>query len=233
MILPTMVIAFLSVGCFQHRASGFAPPKCTPVMTHRPAPDHRWSRKATDIDGAEAAALELDAGEDEPETLEVDVGTKPLGMVLESNSEGVAAGVFCCEVPKDGAAYKAGVRSGDLVVAIQAMDAASWTLDQALAAMAAAEAPVALTLERYPDAGFMLEEQAISDAEKERELRRLLAGKGSSKGSKVQMAPRRLPSAKKLARASTNIKFWQDPLMIGSAVFTVAAPLAVLLAAQH
>jgi hypothetical protein len=42
------------------------------------------------------------------------------------------------------------------------------------------------------------------------------------RGSTAKMAPRRLPSTKKLCKASMNANFWKDPLMIGSAVLTVA-----------
>jgi len=46
------------------------------------------------------------------------------------------------------------------------------------------------------------------------------------------MAPRRLPSAKKLMKASTNKNFWNDPVMIGSAVLTVAMPLGIFAASS-
>lgn len=233
-----MAVASLVAGLlFLQEGSGFAPSKRVLASAHLPVRDRRsWHATNTDIDvevvDADVPGLAAGDDEDVPETLEAVVATKPLGIVLESNAEGEAAGVFCAEVPRDSAAYKAGARGGDLVVAIQGADATVMTLEQALAEVAAAAAPVALGLERYPDAGFVLGEEGRGDAERERELQRLLAGQGSSDRSKVRMAPRRLPSARKLARASTNLRFWQDPLMIGSAIFTVAAPLAVLLAAQ-
>jgi len=69
-------------------------------------------------------------------------------------------------------------------------------------ALGAAESPVALTLER---------------PEQQRERK------------KAVIQPKRMPSAKKLAKATTSVSFWKDPLMIGSVAFTVLFPLGIYL----
>ena len=48
----------------------------------------------------------------------------------------------------------------------------------------------------------------------------------------VQMSPRRLPSTKKLLKASTSASFWKDPVMLSSAVLTVLMPLGIYIASS-
>ena len=46
----------------------------------------------------------------------------------------------------------------------------------------------------------------------------------------AKISPKRMPSAKKLAKASTSANFWKDPVMIGSAAFTFLFPLGIYFA---
>jgi len=143
-------------------------------------------------------------------SLSVVVRSKPLGVVVEELGGG--AGVFAAECDPAGAAYEAGIRDGDVIAALDGDDAVlTATLDEALALLAAVPVPFKVDLYREKeDSGST---QVSRSAQKE-----------------VQMAPRRLPSTKKLIKASTNTNFWTDPVMLGSAVLTIAMPLGIYLA---
>ena len=143
-------------------------------------------------------------------TMNVVVSERPLGVVLEELGDG--KGVFAAECDLDGAAYAAGIRDGDVLAAIDNDETIlNADLDTALGLLAAAPVPINIRVYREL-------EQA--------------AALGTKGGGTVKMAPRRLPSTKKLLKASTNAKFWQDPLMIGSAVLTVAMPLGIYVASS-
>jgi len=143
-------------------------------------------------------------------TMNVVVSERPLGVVLEELGDG--KGVFAAECDLDGAAYAAGIRDGDVLAAIDNDETIlNADLDSALGLLAAAPVPINIRVYREL-------EQA--------------AALGTKGGGTVKMAPRRLPSTKKLLKASTNAKFWQDPLMIGSAVLTVAMPLGIYVASS-
>lgn len=136
------------------------------------------------------------------------VRTKPLGVVVEELGGG--SGVFAAEVDPAGAAYEAGIRDGDILASLDGDGAVrEASLDEALALLAAVPAPFRVDV-----------------------YREMEEGASQSGGSTVKMAPRRLPSTKKLIKASTNANFWQDPLMMGSAVLTVAMPLGIYLASS-
>eukprot|EP00588_Corethron_pennatum_P012120 CAMPEP_0194278876 /NCGR_PEP_ID=MMETSP0169-20130528/12505_1 /TAXON_ID=218684 /ORGANISM="Corethron pennatum, Strain L29A3" /LENGTH=202 /DNA_ID=CAMNT_0039023179 /DNA_START=58 /DNA_END=666 /DNA_ORIENTATION=+ len=135
--------------------------------------------------------------------LSIDVRVeKPMGIVLEENEEDGAAGVFCLECDGESAAFAAGVRPGDAITSLAGTDVTAFTFNQVMEALGAAESPVALTLER---------------AEQQPERK------------KAVIQPKRMPSAKKLAKATTSVSFWKDPLMIGSVAFTVLFPLGIYL----
>ena len=46
----------------------------------------------------------------------------------------------------------------------------------------------------------------------------------------AKMSLKQMPLAKKLAKASTSANFWKDPVMIGSAAFTLLFPLGIYFA---
>lgn len=141
-------------------------------------------------------------------SLSMVVRSKPLGVVVEELGGG--SGVFAAEVDPAGAAYEAGIRDGDILASLDGDGAVrEASLDEALALLAAVPAPFRVDV-----------------------YREMEEGASQSGGSTVKMAPRRLPSTKKLIRASTNANFWQDPLMMGSAVLTVAMPLGIYLASS-
>ena len=143
-------------------------------------------------------------------SMSVSVERKPLGVVLEELGDG--KGVFCAECDLDGSAYAAGIRDGDILAAVNGDEAImSLTLEDAQELLAATPVPIPIKVYREM-------EQA--------------AALGTKGDETVKMAPRRLPSTKKLMMASTNAKFWQDPLMIGSAVLTVAMPLGIYVASS-
>jgi len=144
-----------------------------------------------------------------PRRIEVNL-EKPLGVVLEENKENESEGVFCFECKEESSAYVAGIRQGDVVTSLDGRDATSLSFDQVLDLISSAESPIAITLDRYD----VVEKSA------------------STVKPKVKMSPKRMPSAKKLAKASTNINFWKDPLMIGSLAFTVLFPLGIYLASK-
>ena len=48
----------------------------------------------------------------------------------------------------------------------------------------------------------------------------------------AKIPPKWMPSTKKLVKASTSETLWKDPLMIGSAAFTVLFPLGIYLASK-
>jgi C-terminal processing protease CtpA/Prc len=57
---------------------------------------------------------------------------KPLGIVLEEREEGEKRGCVVVEVVKDGNAGKAGVKVGDLLVAVQNADVGNATFDDVM-----------------------------------------------------------------------------------------------------
>jgi len=146
---------------------------------------------------------------DSPQKLEVEV-EKPLGIVLEENEEDEAKGVYCLECSEDSAAFAAGVRQGDVITSLAGTDTTELTFEQVMDMMGKADSPVGMSLERVD----VIVETKTTKAP-------------------VKMAPKRMPSAKQLAKASTNVNFWKDPLMIGSAAFTVILPLGIYLASKQ
>lgn len=139
-------------------------------------------------------------------SLNFEVTSKPFGIVLEEMNEG-GVGVYCAECDPNGAAYAAGIRDGDVLASLHNDEKIfSSNLEDAMALLGEASLPVPITVYRP------LEQIQVES---------------SSSESKVNMAPRRMPSAKKLVKASTNANFWKDPLMIGSAVITVGMPVAI------
>ena len=94
-----------------------------------------------------------------------------------------------------------------MITALAGADATELTFEQVMDAIAVAESPVEFSIQRN---------EVVVEKKK----------------PKAQMAPRRMPTAKKMVKASTNVKFWQDPVMIGSVAFTVIAPLGVFLASK-
>jgi len=143
-------------------------------------------------------------------SLDVVVKSRPLGVVLEELADG--AGVFIAECDPDGAAYQAGIRDGDVLASLAGDETVlSATLDDSMALLGRAPLPLPVRIYRE------LEAEAPS------------SGRASGRGT-VKMSPRRLPSAKKLMKASTSKSFWADPLMLGSAVLTVAMPIGIYVA---
>ena len=143
------------------------------------------------------------------------VDSKPLGIVLEELGDGV--GVFVAECDPDGSAYEAGLRDGDVLASLDGDEAISnASIDDAMVLLGQAFTPLPVGVYRE-----LLQAQENAAA----------APRGNNRGT-VKMAPRRLPSTKKLLKASTNANFWSDPLMIGSAVLTVAMPLGIFLASK-
>mmetsp|Transcript_45624 Transcript_45624/g.51699 ORF Transcript_45624/g.51699 Transcript_45624/m.51699 type:complete len:303 (+) Transcript_45624:88-996(+) len=143
-----------------------------------------------------------------------DLDTTPFGITLEEIESG---GVYCVDCDVDGAAYAAGVRDGDVIAALNGKEEIrSATLEGAMTLLGAETA----------GGGFPISIKVYRPMNDD-----VQQGK-SRETTIVKMAPRRLPSAKKLVMASTNAKFWQDPLMIGSAVLTVAMPLGIYIASK-
>jgi len=143
-----------------------------------------------------------------------DLETTPFGITLEEIESG---GVYCLECDMDGAAYAAGIRDGDVIAALNGKDdILSSTLKSAMALLGVETA----------DNNFPISIKVY------RPMKEDVATGKSRETTIVKMAPRRLPSAKKLVMASTNVKFWQDPLMIASAVLTVAMPLGIYVASK-
>lgn len=146
-------------------------------------------------------------------SLEFTVESRPLGLVLEEMEEG--GGTFCAAVDDAGPAYAAGMREGDVLAGIAGDESVlSATLEGALSRLEGAALPLDVKVYR------LLDDDNLSD----------LLGDAASGKKTVRMSPRRLPSTRKLLKASTNANFWKDPLMIGSAVLTVAMPLGVFIA---
>jgi len=143
------------------------------------------------------------------EKLEVTV-EKPLGIVLEENEENMAKGVFCFECGEDSSGFIAGIRSGDVITEVEGTETSDFTFEQVMGLLQNAESPVAMKLDR-PE---------VQEVET------------TTTRAPAKMSPKRMPSAKKLAKASTNVNFWKDPLMIGSAAFTVLFPLGIYLASK-
>jgi len=144
------------------------------------------------------------------ETLEVNV-EKPLGIVLEENEEDMAKGVFCFLCGRETSGFSAGIRTGDVITEVDGTETSEFTFDQVMALLQTAESPVAMTLYRaVPD------ETVVPTI--------------SKKPAKIQ--PKRMPSAKKLAKGATSTALWKDPLMIGSAAFTLLFPLGIYLASK-
>ncbi len=131
---------------------------------------------------------------------------KPMGIILEEREENQASGVYCIidESFEQSAAAISGIRTGDVLASIDGADVTSSTFDEVMEIFANALSPVELTIQR-----------------KEERMKQ-----------KAVIQPKRMPSTKKLMKASTNVNFWRDPLMIGSAIITVALPLGVYLAAS-
>jgi len=178
----------------------------------RPALRRPPARLRSSSDGVNGV-LEVVAEEEMTTLLSLSlvVRSKPLGVVVEELRGG--KGVYAAEVDPAGAAHEAGMRDGDVLASLDGDgDVLEADLDGALALLAAA--PVPLRVEVY------------------REMEEGAAGKGGAGSATVKMAPRRLPSTKKLVRASTNANFWKDPLMMGSAVLTIAMPLGIYLASS-
>mmetsp|Transcript_24963 Transcript_24963/g.27930 ORF Transcript_24963/g.27930 Transcript_24963/m.27930 type:complete len:304 (-) Transcript_24963:61-972(-) len=143
-----------------------------------------------------------------------DLDTTPFGITLEEIESG---GVYCVDCDVDGAAYAAGVRDGDVIAALNGKEEIrSATLEGAMTLLGA----------ETSGGGFPISIKVYRPMNDD-----VQQGK-SRETTIVKMAPRRLPSAKKLVMASTNAKFWQDPLMIGSAVLTVAMPLGIYIASK-
>lgn len=143
-------------------------------------------------------------------SLNFEVVSKPFGIVLEEMNEG-GVGVYCAECDPNGAAYAAGIRDGDVLASLHGNEQIfSSSLDDAMALLGEASLPVPIKVYRPL-------QQQQSDS----------SNCSSSCETVVNMAPRRMPSTKKLIKASTNANFWKDPLMIGSAVLTVGMPLAI------
>eukprot|EP00553_Chaetoceros_curvisetus_P010702 CAMPEP_0204620008 /NCGR_PEP_ID=MMETSP0717-20131115/6175_1 /ASSEMBLY_ACC=CAM_ASM_000666 /TAXON_ID=230516 /ORGANISM="Chaetoceros curvisetus" /LENGTH=213 /DNA_ID=CAMNT_0051634101 /DNA_START=281 /DNA_END=922 /DNA_ORIENTATION=- len=131
---------------------------------------------------------------------------KPMGIILEEREENQASGVYCIidESSEQSAAAISGIRTGDVLASIEGTDVTCSTFDEVMEIFANALSPVELIIQR-----------------KEERIKQ-----------KVVIQPKRMPSTKKLMKASTNVNFWKDPLMIGSAIITVALPLGVYLAAS-
>jgi len=135
---------------------------------------------------------------------------KPLGIVLEENEENMAKGVFCFECGEDSSGFSAGIRSGDVIAEVDGIETGDFTFDQVMALLQSADSPVAMTLERSE-----AEETVPTKAR-----------------APAKISPKRMPSAKKLAKGATSTALWKDPLMIGSAAFTVIFPLGIYLASK-
>jgi len=144
------------------------------------------------------------------ERMEVTV-EKPLGIVLEENEENMAQGVFCADCGEDSSGFAAGIRSGDVIMEVDGTETSDFTFEQVMGLLQSAESPVAMTLERKPP-GEEEEKKAVR--------------------APAKISPKRMPSAKKLAKASTSAALWKDPLMIASAAFTVIFPLGIYLASK-
>jgi len=95
--------------------------------------------------------------------LEVSV-PKPLGVVLEEVEPDAARGVYAIECDEASAAYAAGVRAGDKIIAVTKRDATGATFDQVMNVLVGADSPVALTLEREGDAPAAAPEPAAAAA---------------------------------------------------------------------
>eukprot|EP00592_Proboscia_alata_P009610 CAMPEP_0194352578 /NCGR_PEP_ID=MMETSP0174-20130528/1012_1 /TAXON_ID=216777 /ORGANISM="Proboscia alata, Strain PI-D3" /LENGTH=204 /DNA_ID=CAMNT_0039120739 /DNA_START=32 /DNA_END=646 /DNA_ORIENTATION=- len=144
----------------------------------------------------------------DPQRFDVTV-EKPLGIILGENVENEAKGVFCLECEEGSAAFSAGVRPGDVIASVGETDATALAFEDVMSMLGDAESPVMLSLDR----AVAIEEVKLDKP-------------------KAKMSPKRMPSAKKLAKASTSVNFWKDPLMIGSAAFTVLFPLGIYLASK-
>jgi len=137
---------------------------------------------------------------------------KPLGIVLEENEENMAKGVFCAECAEDSSGFTAGIRNGDVITVVDGTETSDFTFEQVMGLLQQAESPVAISLER----------KEVDETEVAPTIERKAA----------KISPKRMPSAKKLAKASTSATLWKDPLMIGSAAFTVLFPLGIYLASK-
>eukprot|EP00555_Chaetoceros_dichaeta_P012893 CAMPEP_0198261848 /NCGR_PEP_ID=MMETSP1447-20131203/10488_1 /TAXON_ID=420782 /ORGANISM="Chaetoceros dichaeta, Strain CCMP1751" /LENGTH=126 /DNA_ID=CAMNT_0043949895 /DNA_START=230 /DNA_END=610 /DNA_ORIENTATION=- len=122
----------------------------------------------------------------------------------------MAMGVFCFECAEDSSGFAAGIRSGDVITEVDGTETSDFTFEQVMGLLQTAESPVAMTLERSEA------EETVPTITK----------------TPAKIQPKRMPSAKKLAKASTSAALWKDPLMIGSAAFTVLFPLGIYLASK-
>lgn len=164
---------------------------------------------------------------------------KPMGMILEerdsidsdgNNGEG-GGGVYCIinEEEEDNnntnedandssnsnsnsAAYRAGIRTGDVVEMINGKNVLVSSFDTIMEEFGTSVAPITVTVQR-PSSVPVPVSQSVSNPA-------------------VRMQPKRMPTTKKLLKASTNVNFWKDPVMIGSAIFTIGMPLGIYLVSQ-
>jgi len=167
-----------------------------------------------------ASSIDSDGGDDDDGGTWLDASvSKPMGLVLEEILvDDEPKGVYCMECKEDSSAYAAGIRRGDVITTLGDMDVTEASFEEIMGLLGAAESPVVMTLQQ----GIMQDTATEGNAEADKK----------KKKSKVpvKMQPRKLPTVKKLMRASTNVRFWKDPLMIGSLAFTVLAPLSIYVA---
>jgi len=173
-----------------------------------------WCNRATL--GKKSAMFSTTSSSSSNELLIEAMVEKPMGIVLEEIQENEARGVYCLECNEDSSAFVAGIRAGDSISSLAGTDVTSFTFDQVMELLGNSASPVAITVERSAAVSIVQEEEP-----EELQTRK-----------KVKLQPKRMPSAKKLAKASTSVAFWKDPLMIGSAAFTVLLPLGIYLASS-
>ena len=184
---------------------GLSPPLPSHVRTSRTCryPFHSSSTSFLASSASPSASASASATEFVVVSYECMV-EKPAGIILEERKENEASGVFCIidESLDSSNGFLAGIRTGDILAKIDDKDVRSSTFEEVLEQFGNALSPVSVTVERT-------EKRAVKP--------------------KAVVQPKRMPSAKKLVKASTNANFWKDPLMIGSAIFTVALPLGIYL----
>lgn len=204
---------------FSKFSDAFTVPKSNQAFTSNPSLTFRskYSSYHVPTDMSQLSSTASDETETEElemvtmEALEAVITGRPMGLVLQENVENEARGVYILECPEDSLAYAAGAREGDVVASIGDTEVISSTFDDVMEKLAQSDLPANLKLYREIPASEVMEAQA------------------SPEKKTVKMAPRRMPSAKKIMRASTNAKFWQDPMMMASAALTVAMPLGIYL----
>ena len=141
------------------------------------------------------------------ETISLDfVVEKPMGIILQEREDNEKAGVYCIidDSLDYSSAFLAGIRTGDVLASLEGNDVTSSSFDEVMDLFANSWSPVSVTV--------------LRQQEKQKK--------------EVVIQPKRMPSTKKLMKASTSVNFWKDPLMIGSAIFTVVLPLGIYLAAS-